>query len=272
MIAQKPSHLFHWPGGANLLGRPTRTLAMITLHTFVPGWGLPDMSPFVIKVATYLRMAGFEYRTVVSDSRKAPKGKFPFIECDGQVVCDSSLIVQHLESRTVASLDAGLDARSRAVAASFRALIEEHTYFLRLFRVWCEPTGWARYRPVLREYSKRIGVPALAFPVVAALVRRDVRRRCWGQGVGRHSVAEINATNIAHVKAVADWLDDQLFFLGSGPTTIDATVFAFMATELWSSFDGPVRDYARSRPNLVAYCERIRDRYWKKDWPAAAGS
>ncbi|HKY92215.1 MAG TPA: hypothetical protein VJM11_14295 [Nevskiaceae bacterium] len=31
---------------------------MLVLHKFIPAFGLPDMSPFVIKLETYLRMAG----------------------------------------------------------------------------------------------------------------------------------------------------------------------------------------------------------------------
>jgi glutathione S-transferase len=239
---------------------------MIVLHKFVPGYGLPDMSPFVIKLETYLRMAGLEYRSVISDSRKAPKGKFPYIEDDGRVIADSTLVIEYLEAKAAAPLDAGLDARQRAAATAFKGLLEEHTYFLVLWRRWIDEAGWVLYRPALKAYASRIGVPSFAFPLIAGSVRRDVRRRTLGQGTGRHTPAEIGAMGAAHVQAVADWLGDQPYFLGDRPRVIDATVFAFMASELWAPFGGPAQERLRASKNLVAYCERMRAQWWG-DWP-----
>ncbi|MBS0244877.1 MAG: glutathione S-transferase N-terminal domain-containing protein, partial [Proteobacteria bacterium] len=65
---------------------------MITLHTFGPGLGLPDPSPFVVKADVLLKMSGLPYRKVISDSRKAPKGKLPYIDDDGTKVADTTLI------------------------------------------------------------------------------------------------------------------------------------------------------------------------------------
>lgn len=241
---------------------------MIVLHKFVPAWGLPDMSPFVIKVETYLKMTGTTYRGVVADSRKSPKGKFPCIEDEGRVIADSSAILAHLEAKAARPLDAGLSDRERAASAAFRGMLEEHHYFLVLWRRWVDDGGFAIYQPGLSAYTKLIGIPSLASPVVARVIRRDMRRTTWGQGVGRHSRAEIAAAGIAHLRALSDWLGDQPYFMGSGPRTIDATVFAFVASELYGAFGGPELDALRGMPNLVAYCERVRARYWADAWPA----
>jgi len=37
---------------------------MIKLYQFHPAWGLPNPSPFCMKVETYLRMAGLPYEGV----------------------------------------------------------------------------------------------------------------------------------------------------------------------------------------------------------------
>ena len=51
---------------------------MITLHQFPPAWGLPNASPFCMKVETYLRMCNLPYTTVnVLNPAKGPKGKLP---------------------------------------------------------------------------------------------------------------------------------------------------------------------------------------------------
>ena len=52
---------------------------MITLAAFGPAFGLPDPSPFVIKVEILLKIAGQPYGkdTSMRAFRRAPKGKVP---------------------------------------------------------------------------------------------------------------------------------------------------------------------------------------------------
>ena len=45
---------------------------MITLYAFGKAFGLPDVSPFVTKVETLLKMAGLEYVIDTRGFNKAP--------------------------------------------------------------------------------------------------------------------------------------------------------------------------------------------------------
>ena len=93
---------------------------MIKLHQFAPAFGLPNASPFCMKVETYLRMAGLPYELVNSgDIFRAPKKKLPFIDDGGELVADSSFIIDHLKSRHGDPLDGGLWALDRAVGTAF---------------------------------------------------------------------------------------------------------------------------------------------------------
>src|SRR5205823_1488916 len=84
-----PSHSEHRP--------EQRT--MITLYTFGPAFGLPDPSPFVTKAEILLKMAALPYRTDSTGFRKAPKGKLPYIDDDGERVADSTFIRLHIEKK-----------------------------------------------------------------------------------------------------------------------------------------------------------------------------
>ena len=64
---------------------------MITLYTFGPHFGLPDPSPFVTKAEMLLKMAGLPYRIDTSGFRKAPKGKLPYIDDDGEQIAGFDL-------------------------------------------------------------------------------------------------------------------------------------------------------------------------------------
>lgn len=72
---------------------------MITLYGFGPAFGLPDPSPFVIKVEALLKMAGLAFRTDTTGFRKAPKRKLPYIDDDGTLIADSTFIRWHIEKK-----------------------------------------------------------------------------------------------------------------------------------------------------------------------------
>ena len=61
---------------------------MTTLYTFGPAFGLPDPSPFVVKAEMLLKIAALPYKVDTGGFRKAPKGKLPYMDDDGEIVAD----------------------------------------------------------------------------------------------------------------------------------------------------------------------------------------
>ncbi|MBN9116148.1 MAG: glutathione S-transferase N-terminal domain-containing protein, partial [Pandoraea sp.] len=92
---------------------------MLTLYTFGPSFGLPDASPFVVKAEMLLKLAGLPYRTDRSGFRHAPKGKLPYIDDEGEIVADSTLIRLHIERKYGFDFDAGLTPERRGAAWMF---------------------------------------------------------------------------------------------------------------------------------------------------------
>ncbi|MBC7944174.1 MAG: glutathione S-transferase N-terminal domain-containing protein, partial [Burkholderiales bacterium] len=82
---------------------------MIKLYQFEPAFGLPNASPFCMKLETYLRMAGLPFEIAPNANiMKAPKGKMPYIEDNGRAIADSSLIIEYLRKTYGDRLDAKL--------------------------------------------------------------------------------------------------------------------------------------------------------------------
>ena len=102
---------------------------MITLYTFGPQFGLPDPSPFVMKAETLLKMSGLPFRTDTTGFPKAPKGKLPYIDDDGEKIADSTFIRWHLEKKYQIDFDRGLTPEQRAIAWAFEKLAEDHLYW-----------------------------------------------------------------------------------------------------------------------------------------------
>jgi glutathione S-transferase len=235
---------------------------LITLYKFLPAWGLPDLSPFCIKVETYLRMTGQPYQTRLGKMNQAPKGKIPYVENEGRLLGDSTAIFDDLEARAITPLDQGLGLRERAAARAFQSMLEEHFYFIQIWRRWVDPAGWALVQPEIARFLVASGVPSVMTGLVSNAIRRKTIKGSHSQGTARHTPQEIDALGIKLLAAVADWLGDQPCMLGTTPRTIDATVFAFLTTLLGAPLEGAIKDYARSRTNLVAYQARMQARYW----------
>jgi glutathione S-transferase len=229
---------------------------MLTLYQFAPALGLPNGSPFCMKLEVWLRLAGLPYRP---DNRglvlKAPKRKLPFIDDDGTRIADSSAIIEHLTRKHGNALDAGLSAEQRAVATAFQRLFEEHLYWTVVHTRWVDPSGWSVTR---QAFFSAMPAPMKWF--VPALARRGILAQLRGQGMGRHSAAEIHAIGCRDITAIADFLADKPFMLGDQAHSIDATAYAFLANLLWVPIDSPIQRHAQARPTLDAYCRRMKER------------
>jgi glutathione S-transferase len=100
---------------------------MIVLHQFSPNWGLPNASPFGMKLETYLRMAEIPHTLVYEDTLdKAPKKKMPYIEDGDRKIGDSNLIIEYLIGQYGDRTDDHLSASDRGISLAMRRLIDEN--------------------------------------------------------------------------------------------------------------------------------------------------
>jgi glutathione S-transferase len=233
---------------------------MITLYQFDPAFGLPNASPFCMKMETYLRMTALPFEAPPGKMQhimKAPKGKMPYISDGGKIVADSSLIIDHLKHTYGDKLDGWLSAEQQATALAYQRLLEEHLYWAVVYTRWVEPAGWALTKEAFFET-----MPAPFKWFVPTLARRDLVKSLHGQGMGRHSQAEIHALGMRDITALAEFLADKPYFMGTEPCSLDATAYAFLANLVWPPIESPLKQHALKYPQLVAYCERMRSRYY----------
>lgn len=231
---------------------------MIRLYQFDPAFGLPNASPFCMKLETYLRMAGVPFEIVPRASLfKAPKGKMPYIEDEGKRIGDTTFAIYYLKAAYGDKLDGWLTPEQRAIALAFQRLMEENLYWAVVHTRWIEPGGFALTRAA---FFGTLPAPAKWF--VPLLARRAIAKELQGHGMGRHDAFEIHDIGKRDITALADFLGDKPFFMGAAPCALDATAYAFLANILWVPVESPLKEHAQSYPQLEAYCGRMRSRYF----------
>lgn len=73
-------------------------------------------------------MATFIFQNV-HDKVRGSKGKWPWMEYNGDPMPDSQLIIEHLNDIREVDLNSHLTEEERATAFSLQRMIDEHTYW-----------------------------------------------------------------------------------------------------------------------------------------------
>jgi glutathione S-transferase len=234
---------------------------MITLYSPAPAWGLPSIVPASLKLEAWLRMAGISYEIAPPDLTLAPKGKLPFVRIDGELMGDSTLIIERLSREHGKDLDEGLSREERAVSLAFRRMVKEHLYWIIIADRWVSDESFAIYEPVLVELFFA-QLPVEQQKAMSAMVRKGMVDQLFAQGMGKHRRDEIVHMGCTDLQAISDWLGQKPFFMGERPTVVDATLYGYLSNLIDVPLVSPVRDHGRATPNLLAYCHRIRDRFF----------
>lgn len=239
----------------------------LTLIIFPESFGTRNPSPFCLKAEILLRLSGLPFKIERSnDPRVGPMGKLPALRDGKKLIGDSELIRQHLAVSYGVDFDRFLTAKQRAASHAFARMLEERTYWALVDSRWMSDTNW----PVVRDAF----FSALPFParkLVPALLRRQVRAKLRGHGIGLHSRATIEAFALDDLKAIADWLGDQPFMMGTAPSALDATVYATLMSFVHTGFETPMREMIINDMRLAGFLARCDGR-WFEDAGAAEAS
>lgn len=230
---------------------------MIVLYGIGPGFGLPEISPYVTKTEVQLKMMKLDYVKQQGTREASPKGQLPYID-DGQtLVADSTFIRRHLEDTRGIDLDAGLDERQRAEAWAIERMIENHFNWASGYARWMLPENFARG-------------PAHFFDSAPDHIRDALREDVRGQvadnmriaGLGRHAPHEIVELGTRSLSALSMLLGWKPYLMGDRPCGLDATAFGALAGLMTPFFDSALRDRSLEYANLVAYVDRMMGQYY----------
>jgi len=222
---------------------------VVILHQFPRGYKAPSQSPFVLKLETWLRMAGIKYQNEHAVAL-GPKGKAPWITLNGIDVADSQFCIEYLAQVFDKDLSKNFSELDQACARAFMKMNEEST-------VW--PLALQRF--VYDRDPKQSGIPK----IFLAIQGYRVKKRAVSQGYGRHEQEEVYSIGRKDLKSLNTFIGNKRFLLGDQCCNEDASLFGMICQYVYHE-TGPLHHFIMNDcPNIVRYIETIKSTYWP-DW------
>ncbi|KHN81881.1 Failed axon connections -like protein [Toxocara canis] len=238
---------------------------VVYLYQFPRVKCIPNLSPFCLKLETWMRMADIPYENVPCGwNVRSCEGTLPFVELDGVEHPDSALAIRDLtEVFSKETMESHLNEEQRAASRAFEAMVESSLMF---------SVARIRYVERLDEVFKQFPENAFGIltPIIAWFMKRSVGSRAMSVlktvGIGKHSREEVIYIGNEDLKAVSHYLGSKHYFTGFKPTRVDATLFSVLAQIVYAPYELPQKTLIMDElTNLKEYCDRIRGRYWP-DW------
>lgn len=221
------------------------------------------ISPFTLKLETWLRLAKVPYGNVHTVHPHPKVRQIPYIELNGDEVPDSNLIIESLTQKFGGlPADRQLTSTQAATGHCLSVMLEHHTAQIGFY--------W-RYGHHNDEFARKM-TENFAEKKVSMFFFKNIqpfglRMKGYLNGYGRHSFDEVARMSFRDLDAVSQILGESRYLLGTEtPTTLDCTVFGHLAQFLYIPMDFPQKAHMHEKcQNVVNFVDRIRDEAWP-DW------
>lgn len=226
---------------------------MITLYTLPAAFGLRNPSPFCLKIEMALTHLNIDFDIVtVSDPRKAPKGKMPWL-VDGAVIPDSELILEHLDKKTNGGLYGNLSAEELATGTAFTRLAEDHLYWMIVASRWLDDE-W--FKVVKKDFFGEL--PAPVRWLASTMARKQMQQTYNLHGLGRHTFQEQKDFARRDLEAIEAQLSTSRYIAGDRLTVFDFAVVGILAGLMDNQPVTWISEIANEMTELRDYIERVQ--------------
>ena len=224
---------------------------MLTLYSYPALFGVADNNGYGLKVFAFLKLTGVPFvHQHTFDASQAPRQQLPYIIDDGETLGDSDTIIAHLIRRYELPIDAGLSIQQRDTAHLIGRMLDD-LYWVMSYSRWKDEEFWPGLRDALRREHPQVTDQALV------KAREYNSQRYYYQGIGRFTPAAAYARGLADLKVLVDLLPPREYMFGPKPTSIDASIYGFIANIYFYSIETPLKKFVSSQSNLVRHCTAI---------------
>lgn len=223
---------------------------------------LGDVSPFIYKLETYMRMAEIPFEVELMPVEQllqtGPRNLIPFVDDDGERLGDSSLIIEHLQDKHGDPLgDRALAPEQEHLAHLIKKLCEHELFYIMIYSRWL---GSADYASIAKFLNRQ--APAEQLPQRMAMSREAVNSMLHGYRLGRYDEDFVEGALRKNLDCLSFYLGDKPFLFGDTPHMIDAIIYSLCASFIDFPLPNKLVGVAREYGDLVAHCGRIKERYF----------
>jgi len=249
---------------------------MVYLFQYTRSPVIPSISPFCLKLESWLKLHGIKYQNVDHKCKfRSKKGMLPFIELNGEEIADSNIVIETLSKKFDKSMPAQLSQDQKNVQHAMIAMVENHLHWTVVY--WKSKDVDNILKGYKLNLQSAIGSKApaslLNFYFKYTFCRKGMKK-VRSNGMGAHTAEEIEAFGKKDLQTLSEMLGDKEFFFGDEPAMLDLVVFSHVAQLVMvdKEYACPLRDYLEADcKNLVGLVNRMKDRCWGDHWENATG-
>jgi len=242
---------------------------VVYLYQFTRTPVLPSLSPYCLKVETWLRLAGLKYENVDHKMKyKSKKGQLPFVEVNGEEIADSAIIIKELGTRNNSDLDTGLSPEQKNVAHATISMVENHFAWVVKSFIYNNPDSILQGFKLDLKQTLQKTFPAFILNFLFKRQSKAAAKKVRAHGIGVHKPEEIEEFGHNDLTVLSELLGDKKFFFGDSPTTLDVVAFANLAQVVFmdKEVSYTLRDWMTENcSNLVEFCNRVKETAFP-DW------
>lgn len=272
----------------------------VVLYSFPPVPHAYSISPFGIKVESYLRIHKIPYE-IVYTSAFGPKHKIPYIDLVTftpsrvddpnshtehiETIPDSNVIISRLNQEfnnyrkpngdTIVIHDKTLTKQEKAIGHVITRMIEEHTsiigfYYRYVLHVQTFMEVLNIHNNIFNADTSHKG--AIVAKMFQRMMPKGFLKKMKGRGLSGHSDEELWNFSEEDLSAVESLFSDggttgsNYFFGDNRPSSLDCMLFGHLSQLLYIPMDFPQKDYLKNNcPKLLAFMANFRVEHWS-DW------
>jgi glutathione S-transferase len=224
---------------------------VLTLYSYPALFGVADNNGYGLKVFAFLKLTAVPFiHRHTFDASQAPRQQLPYIVDEGEALGDSDNIIAHLIRRHSLTIDAGLSVAQHDSAHLIGRMLDD-LYWVMSYSRWKDEEFWPSFREALRREHPGVNDEALA------KAREFNSRRYYYQGIGRFAPAAAYARGLADLQVLANLLPARGYMFGPEPTSIDASIYGFIANIYFYAIETPLKKFVSSHSNLARHCIAI---------------
>jgi len=237
---------------------------MVYLCQFPCSPKMRTISPFALKLETWLRLTGIQYTNVYTTTFSKSTKMIPFIELNGQEYADTSVIIEKFKQMFQVDPDEVLTTEQRALGHTIKRMAECHTIKYAFY--W----RYGTMMPIFFEQALNQWEKTRTVTFFKKLQPTISKVRAYFNGISRLSRSEQVEQCRQDFEVLSVFLGEKDYFLGTEhPTTIDCAMFGILVqflclpnVDMCPDLENSINN---SYKNLRHFMQRMKDKLWP-DW------